>query len=71
MSLLKEPESWNEVEQMPAADASNRKKAAIEALHKDKMWTLTKLHAGKRAIGCKWIFKAKQDEKENTGATVD
>lgn len=25
------------------------------------VWTLTKLPAGKRSLGCRWVFKAKRD----------
>lgn len=29
----------------------------IKAVQKNKTWTLTKLPAGKKAVGCKWVFK--------------
>ncbi|KAJ7316527.1 hypothetical protein JRQ81_002689, partial [Phrynocephalus forsythii] len=53
------------VQQLPTAEANRWKAAAqeeISTLQKNKTWTLVKLPVGKKAIGCKWIFKAKQDE---------
>ncbi|KAL0461671.1 UNVERIFIED_CONTAM: Retrovirus-related Pol polyprotein from transposon RE2 [Sesamum latifolium] len=34
-------------------------KAEIHALEKNNTWKLTPLPAGKRTIGCKWVFKTK------------
>ncbi|KAL0313120.1 UNVERIFIED_CONTAM: Retrovirus-related Pol polyprotein from transposon RE1 [Sesamum radiatum] len=34
-------------------------KAELDALGKNQTWKLTKLPAGKRPIGCKWVFKTK------------
>jgi len=32
----------------------------MESLHKNQTWELTELPKGKRAIGCKWIFRKKE-----------
>lgn len=58
-----EPESWEEVEAMPADESSKWKRAAqeMDALH--KTWKLTKLPPSKKAIECKWVFKAKTNAK--------
>ena len=32
----------------------------IESLHQNETWDLIPLPHGKRAIGCKWIFKKKE-----------
>ena len=31
----------------------------LSALERNKTWTLTELPVGKKAVGCKWIFKLK------------
>ena len=31
----------------------------IESLQKNQTWELVQLPAGKRAIGCKWVYKKK------------
>ena len=31
----------------------------LNALHQNQTWTITDLPKGKKAIGCKWIFKTK------------
>ena len=39
----------------------------MESLQKNKTWELVKLPKGKKAIGCKWIFRKKEalSEKES------
>ena len=39
----------------------------MESLQKNKTWELVKLPRGKKAIGCKWIFRKKEalSEKED------
>ena len=39
----------------------------IEALHKTKTRELVELPKGKRAIGCKWVYKKKLVVSENEG----
>ncbi|XP_052114428.1 uncharacterized mitochondrial protein AtMg00820-like [Arachis duranensis] len=34
-------------------------RAELDALNENKTWILTSLPSGKKAIGCKWIFKVK------------
>ncbi|KAL5568480.1 hypothetical protein UlMin_025055 [Ulmus minor] len=31
----------------------------MEALEKNKTWDLVNLHAGKKSVGCKWVFNLK------------
>ncbi|KAJ7338637.1 hypothetical protein JRQ81_012539 [Phrynocephalus forsythii] len=65
MTLKPRETSWDEVQQLPTAEANIWKAASqetISALQKNKTCNLTKLPVGKKAIGCKCIFKAKQDE---------
>lgn len=33
----------------------------IKSLQKNEIWTLDKIPNGKKVIGCKWIFKKKDD----------
>ena len=64
--LINEPTTWEEIEQVPAAEATRCEEAAREereALNKNEMWILTKLLLGKKAIGCKWVFEVKQGGK--------
>jgi histone deacetylase 1/2 len=35
-------------------------KEELGALQKNKTWDLLPLPAGKRAVGCKWVFTVKQ-----------
>jgi len=39
----------------------------IESLQKNQTWELVQLPAGKRAIGCKWVYKRKPLVSENEG----
>ncbi|GJZ56267.1 putative RNA-directed DNA polymerase, partial [Tanacetum coccineum] len=52
-----EPKSYKEaVQDSKWVDAMNSK---IEALNRNKTWTITELRSGRRPIGCKWIWKIK------------
>ncbi|KAL0458837.1 UNVERIFIED_CONTAM: Retrovirus-related Pol polyprotein from transposon RE1 [Sesamum latifolium] len=57
LSILQEPRSFAEAIQH--SEWRGAMQAEIHALEKNHTWTLTKLLAGKRAIGCKWVFKTK------------
>jgi len=36
----------------------------VEALHKNKIWSLVELPKGRKAIGCKWVYKIKCDSND-------
>ena len=42
----------------------------MESLHKSQTWELVDLSTGKRAIGCKWVYKKKEAISEKTRGTV-
>ena len=39
----------------------------MQSLPKNQMWELVELPKGKRAIGCKWVYKKKEAVSENEG----
>ena len=39
----------------------------IQSLHKNQTWDLVELPKGKRAIGCKWVYKKKEVVSERKG----
>uniref|UniRef100_A0A803KS96 Uncharacterized protein n=1 Tax=Chenopodium quinoa TaxID=63459 RepID=A0A803KS96_CHEQI len=39
----------------------------MQSLHKNKTWEVVPLHVGKTAIGCKWVYKRKEDPTEISG----
>ena len=39
----------------------------IQSLHKNQTWDLVELLEGKRAIGCKWVYKKKEVVSEKNG----
>ncbi|KAL0315883.1 UNVERIFIED_CONTAM: Copia protein, partial [Sesamum radiatum] len=54
---LQEPRTYSEV--VKHAEWRDAIKAEIEALECNNTWQITPLLAGKRPIGCKWVFKKK------------
>jgi hypothetical protein len=56
-----EPATFAEAEQDGAWRAAMLEEMA--AIERSKTWHLTKLPAGQRAIGLKWVFKLKKDAK--------
>lgn len=60
------PESVEEIELRD--DKDNWKKAIheeLDALEKNKTWTLTELPEGKNLLNSKWVFKLKKDKDDN------
>ena len=39
----------------------------MQSLHKNKTWEVVPLPKGKTAIGCKWVYKNKEDSSESGG----
>ena len=39
----------------------------MQSLHKNQIWELVELLKRKRAIGCKWVYKKKEEVLENEG----
>ncbi|XP_053166755.1 uncharacterized protein LOC128351321 isoform X1 [Hemicordylus capensis] len=61
---MEEPTTWQDIERLPADEAEKWRKAAteeIDSLHKNETWRLVELPAGRKTVGCKWVFKVKQD----------
>ncbi|XP_061476560.1 uncharacterized protein LOC133381448, partial [Rhineura floridana] len=59
----KEPSSLGDIKQLPIAEQNEwhaAMKEELEAMRKNGTWTLVPLPPGKKAIGCKWIFKRKR-----------
>ncbi|UYV74971.1 hypothetical protein LAZ67_12001936 [Cordylochernes scorpioides] len=67
-SSIREPLNWNELVNLPLDEKKEWLKASEEemkSLIENDTWTLTDLPPGKKAIGCKWIFKAKCNQDGN------
>ena len=39
----------------------------MQSLHKNKTWEVVPLPVGKTAIGCKWVYKRKEDHTKSCG----
>lgn len=58
----KDPNSWEQVMELPSRERKHWLAAAeeeIESLKEHKVWTLCDLPPGKKTISCKWVFKTK------------
>ncbi|XP_029729121.2 uncharacterized protein LOC115266725 [Aedes albopictus] len=64
--LTDEPRTFNEAMKGPEAELW---KAAMDdemtSLQENGTWQLTDIPTGRKAVGCKWIFKRKLDEDRN------
>ncbi|RDX70843.1 hypothetical protein CR513_49870, partial [Mucuna pruriens] len=62
--FTKEGESSSFQEALRSSDVSlwmTAMQEEIEALHRNKTWNLVELPKGRKAIGCKWVYKIKRD----------
>lgn len=58
-----EPRTYNQAISCPDKDVwKNAMKKEIEDIESKGTWTRVNLPPGKRAIGCKWVFKIKRDQ---------
>ncbi|RWR99148.1 polyprotein-like protein, partial [Dinothrombium tinctorium] len=61
-----EPSSWKEAIVCNHSEMwIEAAKEEIDSLLKNETWELCELPKGKEVIGCKWVFKVKEDEKGN------
>jgi Reverse transcriptase (RNA-dependent DNA polymerase) len=67
VSLEKEPQSLKEAESLPAAGEWHKAmESELKLLKELETYTLTDLPEGRKAIGSKWVFRIKKDDKGNT-----
>jgi histone deacetylase 1/2 len=57
-----EPSSYKTAMQQP--DWLQAMKVEYEALMTNNTWTLVSLPANRQAIGCKWVFRLKQNPED-------
>ncbi|KAD7117131.1 hypothetical protein E3N88_04399 [Mikania micrantha] len=61
--VSEEPTTYEDAADIPSWKAAMQ--AEIEAIHKDKTWTLVQLPSNHKAIGLKWVYKLKKDANGN------
>lgn len=61
--MVEEPVSY--VEATKEQEWRDAMKLEVEEIEKNKIWTLTNLLSGHKAIGLKWVYKLKRDTDEN------
>ncbi|XP_061477847.1 ubiquitin-like-conjugating enzyme ATG10 isoform X1 [Rhineura floridana] len=60
---LEEPSSFQAIRLMPEAEQHKWQQAMqeeLQAMQKNGTWTVVKLPMGKKAVGCRWVFKKKK-----------
>ena len=66
MGLEDDPISFSQVKQsVNSHKLIETMKDEMKSMKDNDVWDLVKLLEGAKSIGCKWIYKTKQDSKDN------